>query len=197
MSTNNKLAAPVPRIFHLAPSLEVLPELEENCPENGKLAKPQIIDRTFQGRESILSSMISLCVEETKPNIPDGGWGWFVVLAAFYINMVSEGIIFTFGLLYIVFLNEFGASKSATSWIGSLFMAVPLLSGVMYVTFGVIGGLGKGLTYVTAVVSLAFLVREKRTFVLGLAASGAGFGTIVFSPLSTFLLFEFGGGVRC
>lgn len=64
--------------------------------------------------------------------------------------------------------------------------------GVMYVTFGVIGGIGRGLSYVTAVVSIAFWFEKKRTFVLGLAASGAGFGTVVFAPLSTWLLYEYG-----
>lgn len=64
--------------------------------------------------------------------------------------------------------------------------------GVMYVTFGVIGGLGLGLCFVTAVVSIAFWFEKRRTIALGLAASGTGFGTVVFSPLSTRLLFEYG-----
>lgn len=128
MSVNNKHAAAPSRALQVVPSLEVLPELEEAILFHAAPTNTHI-DRKFQGKESILSSQISLYVEETKPNIPDGGWGWFVVLAAFIINAVSEGIIFTFGLLYIEFLHEFGASKSATSWIGSLFMAIPLMSG--------------------------------------------------------------------
>ncbi|CAG9767259.1 unnamed protein product [Ceutorhynchus assimilis] len=64
-----------------------------------------------------------------KPNIPDGGWGWVVVFATFVLCMIADGITFSFGLLYIEFLNEFEASKSATSWIGALFMAVPLMTG--------------------------------------------------------------------
>lgn len=228
MSVSNKHGASG-RAPQAISSLEVLPELEEATLLNGAHTPNLHVDRKFQGKESILSSQISLFVEENKPNIPDGGWGWLVVLAAFVINAVSEGIIFTFGLLYIEFLHEFGASKSATSWIGSLFMAIPLLSGpiasafvdrygcksmtvlgalicvvgfvissyvrsmaLMYVTFGVIGGIGRGLSYVTAVVSIAFWFEKKRAFVLGLAASGAGFGTIVFAPLSTWLLFEYG-----
>lgn len=59
----------------------------------------------------------------------DGGWGWAVVAAAFFINMASDGISFSFGLLYIEFLRYFGESRSSTSWIGSLFMAVPMLTG--------------------------------------------------------------------
>lgn len=86
----------------------------------------------FQGREAFLTSQISLFVEEIHPKIPDGGWGWMVVLAAFVINAVSEGISFSFGLLYSEFLVEFKSSKSATSWIGSLFIAMPLLAGKIF-----------------------------------------------------------------
>ncbi|KAJ8972059.1 hypothetical protein NQ317_010928 [Molorchus minor] len=169
------------------------------------------IDRKFQGKESFLSSQISLYVQETKPNIPDGGWG--------------AGVTLAFGFLYIEFVNEFKASASATSWIGSLFMAVPLIAGpfasalvdkygcrsmtiaggvitavafiasayarsigVMYITFGVLGGIGRGLTYVTCVVCIAFWFEKRRSVALGLAASGAGFGTVFFPPLTTALI---------
>lgn len=81
----------------------------------------------LQGRESFLTSTISIFVDENQPLIPDGGWGWLVVLASLFINLVSDGITCCFGLLYIDFLHEFGASKSATSWIGSLYVAVPLV----------------------------------------------------------------------
>lgn len=87
------------------------------------------LSRKFQGREAILSSQISLYVKESKPNIPDGGWGWFVVFAAFMLNVISEGVTLSFGFLYIEFLKEFKESASVTSWIGSLFMAIPLLAG--------------------------------------------------------------------
>ncbi|KAG5889293.1 hypothetical protein JTB14_031940 [Gonioctena quinquepunctata] len=183
----------------------------------------------FLGKESILTSQINIYVDEAKPKIPDGGWGWMVVFAAFVLNTISEGVSFSFGLLYIEFLNEFQASKSATSWVGSLFLALPLIAGplgsalvdrygcirmtilgslicttgfilsvyansveMLYLTFGLIGGVGRGLTFVTAVVSIAFWFEKKRTIALGLAASGAGFGTVVFAPLTTLLLKEFG-----
>lgn len=80
-------------------------------------------------KDSIISSSESsddeddFTVNEKKPKIPDGGWGWMVVLASLIISMIADGISFSFGLLYIEFLTEFNESKSKTSWIGSLFMA--------------------------------------------------------------------------
>ncbi|XP_012284043.1 uncharacterized protein LOC105701680 [Orussus abietinus] len=64
---------------------------------------------------------------EARP--PDGGWGWVVVAASFMVNLIADGITFSFGVIYVEFLNYFGEGKSKTAWIGSLFMAMPLLSG--------------------------------------------------------------------
>lgn len=60
---------------------------------------------------------------------PDGGWGWVVVFAAFMVNLIADGITFSFGVIFVEFLHYFGEGKSKTAWIGSLFMAMPLLSG--------------------------------------------------------------------
>ncbi|CAG7818808.1 unnamed protein product [Allacma fusca] len=60
---------------------------------------------------------------------PDGGWGWVVVLAAFLVNMIADGVTFSFGVFYVEFNSYFGESKSKTAWIGSLLASMPLLSG--------------------------------------------------------------------
>ncbi|XP_032677306.1 uncharacterized protein LOC116846953 isoform X2 [Odontomachus brunneus] len=71
------------------------------------------------------SSLGQFC--EARP--PDGGWGWVVVAASFMVNLIADGITFSFGVIFVEFLNYFGEGKSKTAWIGSLFMAMPLLSG--------------------------------------------------------------------
>ncbi|CAH0723123.1 unnamed protein product, partial [Brenthis ino] len=161
--------------------------------------------------------------------IPDGGWGWVVVGSSFIISMIADGISFSFGLLYIEFLDEFQASKSTTAWIGSLFIAVPLLAGpvmsalvdrygcrsmtilggiistigfvlasisttleMMMITFGVIAGLGLGLVYVTAVVSIAYWFEKKRNLAVGLGACGTGVGTFVYAPMTQYFIEEYG-----
>ncbi|XP_072152547.1 LOW QUALITY PROTEIN: uncharacterized protein [Bemisia tabaci] len=119
--------------------------------------------------------------KEEKPRIPDGGWGWVVVLSSLVISMVADGISFSFGLLYIEFLNHYGESKSRTSWIGSLFMAVPLLLGpvgsalvdrygcrAMTMLGGVISGTGFILSSVSTTIEQQFL-----TFGI-IAGSGLG-----------------------
>lgn len=71
------------------------------------------------------TSLEQLC--EARP--PDGGWGWVIVAASFMVNLIADGITFSFGVIFVEFLNYFGEGKSKTAWIGSLFMAMPLLSG--------------------------------------------------------------------
>lgn len=52
-----------------------------------------------------------------------------VVFSSFLVNMIADGVTFSFGVIYVEFLQYFGDSKSKTACIGSLFMAMPLLSG--------------------------------------------------------------------
>lgn len=51
------------------------------------------------------------------------------MFASFMVNMIADGITFSFGVIYVRLLEYFGEGKAKTAWIGSLFMAMPLLSG--------------------------------------------------------------------
>lgn len=86
-------------------------------------------DSIMSSSSSSSSSLASSEEDNRKNKIPDGGWGWMVVLASLILSMIADGVSFSFGLLYVEFLKEFNESKSKTAWIGSLFMAVPLMCG--------------------------------------------------------------------
>lgn len=141
----------------------------------------------------------------------DGGYGWVIVFASFLVNMIADGITFSFGVFNVEFLKYFGDSKGKTAWIGSIFMASPLLSGpiasyltdrygcrkvtivgsitaaigfilsslstsmeMLFITFGVIAGLGLSLCYVAAVVIVAYYFDKKRSFATGISVCGSG-----------------------
>ena len=54
---------------------------------------------------------------------------FFAVLASFLVNMIADGVTFSFGVLFDELEKEFGESKAVTAGVVSLFHAVPLLSG--------------------------------------------------------------------
>lgn len=63
---------------------------------------------------------------------------------------------------------------------------------MLMVTFGIISGLGLGIGYVTAVVSIAFWFDKKRSFATGIGASGTGIGTFVYARLTQYLIDSYG-----
>lgn len=61
--------------------------------------------------------------------LPDGGWGWVVVFAAFATNFVWGGLFNSYGVLYREFLTYFQEPRSYTSWIGSVLSGIGYASG--------------------------------------------------------------------
>jgi hypothetical protein len=59
----------------------------------------------------------------------DGGWGWFVVLGAFFISLICDGCAFSFGVIFVYLVEEFQESKSETAWVASIFYCLSLLLG--------------------------------------------------------------------
>ena len=66
----------------------------------------------------------------TAPDHIDGGWGWVVVIATFVMNVMVDGIKYSFGIMFIDLLDTFQRSKSDTSWILSLQIGFSQLPGI-------------------------------------------------------------------
>ena len=67
--------------------------------------------------------------DDEKDSQQDGGWGWFVTFGAFVINMIVDGIVYTFGLFFIDLYEYYNESKSLTAWVGSVAVGTLLCSG--------------------------------------------------------------------
>lgn len=67
--------------------------------------------------------------EKTEIDPPDGGYGWVVVFSSFCIHIITDGITYSFGVLFIQLLEEFKEGKGYTSWILSLMTGMTLCSG--------------------------------------------------------------------
>jgi MFS transporter, OFA family, oxalate/formate antiporter len=89
--------------------------------------------------------------------------------------------------------HQFGPRATATA-AGVLYGAGVLLSGlapnltVLYLTHGVLGGIGLGLGYIVPVAVLIGWFPDKRGFITGLAVTGFGLGALVTGPLATVLI---------
>jgi len=61
--------------------------------------------------------------------VPDGGWGWMVVLGSFMIHVIADGIACSFGVFVQDFVDYFDGSKSVVGGLGSLMVGVSCCSG--------------------------------------------------------------------
>lgn len=89
--------------------------------------------------------------------------------------------------------NKFGCRTTCIigSVIGMAAFAISTLSDSVYmlmVTYGIIGGIGFGLIYLPAIVSVGYYFEKKRALATGIAVCGSGFGTFVFAPVASALL---------
>ncbi|KAH0955530.1 hypothetical protein HN011_010929 [Eciton burchellii] len=62
----------------------------------------------------------------------------------------------------------------------------------LYVSYGVIGGIGAGLIYVPAVITTGFYFERWRALATGIAVCGSGIGAFLLAPISDILVKNFG-----
>ena len=67
--------------------------------------------------------------EPEPPLPPDGGWGWMLVLSSLMCNIIVDGVCFSFGVMYVEFLDYFGESTYKTAFVGSLLPGMYLGAG--------------------------------------------------------------------
>ncbi|KAG0710024.1 Monocarboxylate transporter 12 [Chionoecetes opilio] len=120
---------------------DLLPRLWTKLPDTSpaEVTSSLSIPKKWRGRHISGSSSISLGssssssensgATELERRAPDGGWGWVIVAASFMVHCIADGITMSFGVLFVELLSYFQEGKSLTSWVGSLFMAIPLLAG--------------------------------------------------------------------
>ncbi|NLC42992.1 MAG: OFA family MFS transporter [Clostridiales bacterium] len=66
---------------------------------------------------------------------------------------------------------------------------------LIWITYGVIGGFGMGMTYSTTIACCQQWFPDKRGLITGIIVSALGFGGVVFTPLAEYLIKINGNGV--
>jgi len=67
--------------------------------------------------------------ELVPPTPPDGGWGWLVVAASFFTNLIVDGVCYTFGIIMPELIDYYETTNSKAALAGSLVPAIYLIVG--------------------------------------------------------------------
>ncbi|MGM9975270.1 MAG: OFA family MFS transporter [Clostridiaceae bacterium] len=129
-----------------------------------------------------------------NPLIEEFGWARSSVSLTMSITTLLIPIIMIFaGKL----LPELGPTKVAL--IGAALLTLGLVvSGfaaslpVLYLGFGVLGGVGVGFIYGVPIATCVKWFPDKKGFISGLAVAGFGLGSIIFAPICTALIASIG-----
>lgn len=68
-------------------------------------------------------------MKEYSVDAPDGGYGWVVVIAAFFSRGLTTAIFKNFGLFFLEIQNYYNVFTSTVSWITSTSIAMFHLGG--------------------------------------------------------------------
>ena len=63
------------------------------------------------------------------PLPPDGGWGWLVMMASFFTNLLVDGVCYTYATVYQGLMDTFEAGDTITALVGSLLPGMYLICG--------------------------------------------------------------------
>ena len=123
------------------------------------------------------------------------GWTISEVTMTFTISIAVLGVSAFFGGIW---LNHSGPRTVAVAG-GVLYGVGVMLAGLsnhslwwLYLTYGVIGGAGLGLSYIVPVAVLVKWFPERRGLITGIAVGGFGAGALVTAPIATKLIERLG-----
>ena len=137
-------------------------------------------------------------------------WSVFLkpVIASYHVSRIQANLTFSIVLLALGITagfggylnNRFGPRIVATTG-GILYGLGVLLAAfaapnifILYLTFGIIGGIGIGLGYIVALAMLIKWFPDRRGFITGLAVAGFGAGALITSPVAASLITSVGLG---
>lgn len=157
--------------------------------------------------------------------IPDGGYGWVVLIASFFVSFILDGVMYSFGIILDGIKASTGEKEDICNLLsgfntGFLFCSGPIVAGLanqfgcravvmgggvvtaamymltvfgpnvwaMLITYGFIGGLSTGCTYIASLIVIAEYFDKKRGVATGITMAGSGVGSFVFAPLIGYLI---------
>uniref|UniRef100_A0A803SNX7 Solute carrier family 16 member 6 n=1 Tax=Anolis carolinensis TaxID=28377 RepID=A0A803SNX7_ANOCA len=74
----------------------------------------------LQAKMTVKATRMSCIAPSVYTKVPDGGWGWVVAFAFFFVEALTYGIIKSFGVFFTDLMESFDESNSRISWIISI-----------------------------------------------------------------------------
>jgi MFS family permease len=132
------------------------------------------------------------------------------LMSRFDVGEVSVGWIFSVAIAFLGLSAAFGGTwveksgprksmiLAGAAWVLGFFIAAGGIAAgqlwLVYLGYGVIGGIGLGIGYIAPVSTLMKWFPDRPGLATGLAIMGFGGGALIASPLSNSLMVLFGGG---
>ena len=74
-----------------------------------------------------------MVIESPAPPVPDGGYGWFVVLGSMLVHLIIGGVERSAGVLYLRFLDRYQRSAAETAWVTAIPSSLRLIFGKLMI----------------------------------------------------------------
>lgn len=149
----------------------------------------------------LASIIMNLCIGSAyawsvfqKPLIEMFGWQTSQASLAFTLNLC----LIPFAMIIAGKIQDKKGPQKVTLVGGLIFGVGIMLAGftnsltMLYLTYGVLGGLGIGTVYACTVGNTVKWFPDKRGLAGGLVAAGFGFGAVLFAPLAVSLISKYG-----
>ncbi|TRY59632.1 hypothetical protein DNTS_003900 [Danionella cerebrum] len=167
----------------------------------------------------LLSGLKSCMSPNVYSEVPDGGWGWMVAAAFFFVEVFTYGIIKIFGIFLQDLMRDFNETNSRVSWaisicvfvmtftaplstllsnrfghrpvvmlggflisLGTVTTALTESINQMYITMGIVAGLGYCLSFLPTVTILSQYFDGRRSLVTSIASTGECFSLVALAP---------------
>jgi OFA family oxalate/formate antiporter-like MFS transporter len=136
-------------------------------------------------------------------------WSVFKAPVAVHLNWNTGAASLTSSIMLAMFVlglilggrvqDKIGPKKAALT--GSIMSGIGMMCTALisenapwlvYVTYGIIGGLGVGTVYTSTIATVQKWFPDRRGFASGMIVSAFGFSLVIFAPLARFMLGELG-----
>lgn len=110
-----------------------------------------------------------------------------------WVGSLLSGFYLSVGPIVSALTNRFGCrvvtiAGSLVSCTAFLLSTIAPTIDVLMITYGVMGGIGFGMVFLPAVVSVGYYFSTKRALATGIAVCGSGMGAFIFAPFCQKLL---------